>query len=134
MTQRFIEKGYKIVNHTEKADIYIVNTCTVTNMSDRKSRQMLRKVKELNENAIIIACGCYVQVAKNELKQMPEIDLAIGNNEKKKIVEIVEKYLKEAKHKNIEIEDVMYQKEFVDFGEVTYTEKTRAVIKIQDRL
>ncbi len=134
MTQRFIEKGYKIVNHTEKADIYIVNTCTVTNMSDRKSRQMLRKVKELNENAIIIACGCYVQVAKNELNQMPEIDLAIGNNEKKKIVEIVEKYLKEAKHKNIEIEDVMYQKEFVDFGEVTYTEKTRAVIKIQDRL
>ena len=134
MTQRFIEKGYKIVNHTEKADIYIVNTCTVTNMSDRKSRQMLRKVKELNENAIIIACGCYVQVAKNELNQMPEIDLAIGNNEKKKIVEIVEKYLKEAKHENIEIEDVMYQKEFVDFGEVTYTEKTRAVIKIQDRL
>ena len=134
MTQRFIEKGYKIVNHTEKADIYIVNTCTVTNMSDRKSRQMLRKVKELNENAIIIACGCYVQVAKNELNQMPEIDLAIGNNEKKKIVEIVEKYLKEAKHKNIEIEDVMYHKEFVDFGEVTYTEKTRAVIKIQDRL
>ena len=134
MTQNFIEKGYKIVNHTEKADIYIVNTCTVTNMSDRKSRQMLRKVKELNENAIIIACGCYVQVAKNELNQMPEIDLAIGNNEKKKIVEIVEKYLKEAKHKNIEIEDVMYQKEFVDFGEVTYTEKTRAVIKIQDRL
>ena len=134
MTQRFIEKGYKIVNHTEKADIYIVNTCTVTNMSDRKSRQMLRKVKELNENAIIIACECYVQVAKNELNQMPEIDLAIGNNEKKKIVEIVEKYLKEAKHENIEIEDVMYQKEFVDFGEVTYTEKTRAVIKIQDRL
>lgn len=134
MTQNFIEKGYKIVNHTEKADIYIVNTCTVTNMSDRKSRQMLRKVKELNENAIIIACGCYVQVAKNELNQMPEIDLAIGNNEKKKIVEIAEKYLKEAKHENIEIEDVMYQKEFVDFGEVTYTEKTRAVIKIQDRL
>ena len=75
MTQQFIEKGYKIVDHTKKADIYVVNTCTVTNMSDRKSRQMLRRVKELNKEAMIIACGCYVQVAKEEIEKIKEIDI-----------------------------------------------------------
>ena len=66
MSQKLIEEGYKIVEHTQKADIYIINTCTVTNMSDRKSRQMIRRAKEINPEAIIIAVGCYVQVAKKE--------------------------------------------------------------------
>lgn len=131
MIQKFVESGYKVVEHHEVADIYVVNTCTVTNMSDRKSRQMLRRVKELNPNAIIVACGCYVQVAKEEVEKIEEIDLVLGNNEKKEIVEYIEKYINE-NEKQIEIEDVMYQKEFVDFGTVTYTEKTRAVIKVQD--
>lgn len=131
MIQQFIEKAYKIVEHTEKADIYIVNTCTVTNMSDRKSRQMLRRVKELNTDAIVIACGCYAQVAKEELEKIEEIDLVLGNNEKKDIVQHVEKYLK-SKIPEIQAEDVMEQREFVEFGDVTFTEKTRAVIKIQD--
>lgn len=131
MTQKFIESGYEVVSHHEKADIYIVNTCTVTNMSDRKSRQMLRRVKDLNKNSIVVACGCYVQVAKDELEKIEEIDIVLGNNEKNNIVEYVENYIKENR-KNIQIEDVMYQKEFVDFGDVTYTEKTRAVIKVQD--
>ena len=158
MTQQFIEKGYEVLDHTQKANIYIVNTCTVTNMSDRKSRQMLRRVKELSKEAIIVACGCYAQVAKEELEKIEEINLVLGNNEKKDIVEYVEKYIKnqiskksqedkryiEIKNakvqqitktqKNIEtqIEDVMNQKEFVEFGDITFTEKTRAVIKIQD--
>ena len=131
MTQQFIEKGYKIVEHTEKADIYIVNTCTVTNMSDRKSRQMLRREKELNKDAIIVACGCYAQTAKEELEQMEEIDLVLGNNEKKDIVKYVEKYI-ESKLPETKTEDVMQQKEFIEFGDVIFTEKTRAVIKIQD--
>ena len=131
MTQKFIEKGYEIVEHHQKADIYVINTCTVTNMSDRKSRQMLRRVKELNNKAIVVACGCYAQVAKTELEKIEEIDLILGNNEKKEIVKYVEEYIENHK-KQIEIEDVMYQKEFVDFGDVTYTEKTRAVIKVQD--
>ena len=80
MTQQFIEKGYEVVDHTQKADIYIVNTCTVTNMSDRKSRQMLRRVKELNKEAIVVACGCYAQVAKEELEKIEEINLVLGNN------------------------------------------------------
>ena len=131
MIQEFIQKGYEIVEHTKKADIYIVNTCTVTNMSDRKSRQMLRRVRELNKNSIVVACGCYVQVAKKEIEKIEEIDLLIGNNEKKNIVGIIEKYIKENK-KQEKMEDVMRQVEFVDFGDVTYTEKTRAVIKVQD--
>ena len=131
MTQQFIEKGYEIVEHTKKADIYIVNTCTVTNMSDRKSRQMLRRVKDLNKEAIIVACGCYAQVAKEDLEKIEEINLVLGNNEKKNIVEYVEKYIK-SKIPEVQTEDVMNQKEFVEFGDVTYSDKTRAVIKIQD--
>ena len=131
MTQQFLQKGYKVVEHTEKADIYIVNTCTVTNMSDRKSRQMLRKVKELNHKSIVVACGCYVQVARKEIEKIEEIDLVLGNNEKKEIVEIIERYEEENK-KHIQMEDVMQQKEYVELGEITYTEKTRAVIKVQD--
>ncbi len=137
MTQQFIEKGYTVVDHTKKADIYIVNTCTVTNMSDRKSRQMLRRVKELNKEAIVVACGCYAQVAKEELEKIKEINLALGNNEKKDIVEHIETYIKSKNPEKqtileIQTEDVMKQKEFVEFGDITFTEKTRAVIKIQD--
>ena len=74
MIQKFEEAGYEIVDFEEYADVYVINTCTVTNMSDRKSRQYLRKSKEKNENAIIVAVGCYVQVAKEELEQFPEIE------------------------------------------------------------
>ena len=137
MTQQFIENDYEVVDHTQKADIYIVNTCTVTNMSDRKSRQMLRRVKELNKEAIIVACGCYAQVAKEELEKIEEINLVLGNNEKKDIVEYVETYIKSKNTEKqtipkVQTEDVMNQKEFVEFGNITFTEKTRAVIKIQD--
>ncbi len=132
MAEQFIKSGYEVIEPDNKADIYVVNTCTVTNMSDRKSRQALRKVKEENPHAIIIACGCYAQVAKNELEDMQEIDLVLGNNEKKTIVEYVEKFIEEKHKLEIDIEDVMYKKEYVDFGDITYTEKTRAVIKVQD--
>ena len=131
MAEQFMEQGYELVEKQEIADICIVNTCTVTNMSDRKSRQMLRRVKEINPNAIVVACGCYAQVAKDELEKMEEIDIVLGNNEKKDIVKYVEKYNAE-KNKIEELEDVMKTNEFVDFGDVTFTEKTRAVIKVQD--
>lgn len=131
MAQEFIEKGYEVVEYTKKADIYVINTCTVTNMSDRKSRQMLRRVKELNENAIVVACGCYAQIVKDSLEKIDNVDIILGNNEKKNIVEYVEKYIENSK-KIIEVEDIMQQKEFTDFGDVIYTEKTRAVVKVQD--
>ena len=136
MAQKFLEKGYEAIeenseNHNEKADICIINTCTVTNMSDRKSRQMLRRMKEKNPSTIVVAVGCYAQVAKKELAKIPEIDLVLGNNEKVEIVKHVEEYINNHIN-NVELDDVMYSKEFSDFGDVTYTEKTRAVIKIQD--
>ena len=75
MAQKFVANGYEIVEFDEYADVYIVNTCTVTNIADRKSRQMLRRAKEINKDATLVACGCYAQVAKEELKKIPEIDL-----------------------------------------------------------
>ena len=132
MLQKFVEAGYEAIDFEEKADIYIINTCTVTNMSDKKSRQMIRRAKHLNNNAIIVAVGCYAQIAKNEIeKDIPEIDLVLGTNEKNNIVKYIEEYINN--NKNVEnISDVMHQKEFLDFGKVTYTEKTRAVVKVQD--
>lgn len=134
MSQKFIKSGYEIVEHNEKADIYIINTCTVTNMSDRKSRQVLRRAKEINPEAVIVACGCYVQVSREEVEKIKEIDLILGNNEKNDIVNIIERYQKDNKdnNKKVEIEDIMQQKEFLDFGDISYTQKTRAVIKVQD--
>ncbi len=131
MRQQFMKKGYEIVEPTNQADIYIVNTCTVTNMSDRKSRQMLRRVKELNSEAIVVACGCYVQVAKEEIEKIKEIDLALGNNEKREIVDIIEKYVQKNR-RYTQVQDVMHQKEYIELGKITDTEKTRAVIKVQD--
>ena len=131
MEQQFIKKGYEVIDNTEKANIYVINTCTVTNMAERKSRQMLRRVKDINKSALLVVCGCYAQVAKDELEKIPEIDIILGINEKNNIVEIVEEYIKEHEVKE-KISDVSIQSEFLDFGDVTYTEKNRAVIKVQD--
>ena len=131
MIQRFKECGYDIVEFEEKADIYVINTCTVTNMSDRKSRQFLRQAKKNNPDSVVVAVGCYVQVSKEELEQIPEIDLTLGTNDKVEIVNHVENFIKE-KTKKVLAENIIYEANFEDFGTVTYTEKTRAVIKVQD--
>ncbi|MFR5765068.1 MAG: tRNA (N(6)-L-threonylcarbamoyladenosine(37)-C(2))-methylthiotransferase MtaB [Clostridia bacterium] len=131
MTQKFIEKGYEVVQVEEKADVYIINTCTVTNMADRKSRQMLRRVKQINPNSVVVATGCYAQVSKDELEQIEDIDLVLGINEKNNIVEYVNGYLN-TRTKYSETSDVLHQSDFLDFGTVTHMEKTRAVIKVQD--
>lgn len=94
MQQLFQKKGYEIVAFDEKADIYIVNTCTVTNIADRKSRQMLHKAKALNPDAVVVACGCYVETGKN-IAGDDSIDIAIGNKDKDNAVLIVEKYIDE---------------------------------------
>ncbi len=129
--QKFIQNGYEIVDFDKKSDIYVVNTCTVTNMADKKSRQMLRRVKELNPKSVLVAVGCYAQVAKEELEKIPEIDLILGVNEKNNIIDYVENEISNNEKLSV-VSDVLHQKEFLDFGTVTYTEKTRAVIKVQD--
>ncbi len=131
MEQKFIENGYSAAKSGDIADIYVVNTCSVTNVAERKSRQMMRRAKQINPSAIIVVCGCYAQVAKEEIEKMPEVDIVIGINEKNNIVSIVEEFIKE-KEKITLVEDVSNQKEFLDFGSTTYTEKNRAVIKVQD--
>lgn len=133
MAQKFLDAGYQVSENNSEGvpDICIINTCTVTNISDRKSRQMLRKMKDKNKKTIVVAVGCYAQVAKQELNNMPEIDLVLGNNEKKDVVKYVEDYITENK-KDIEIDDVMKSVEFSEFGDITFSEKTRAVVKIQD--
>lgn len=130
MEQKFIQAGYKIVKFNEKADIYVINTCTVTNMSDKKSRQMIRKAKQLNKDAIVVAVGCYVQTAKEKLENIEELDLILGNNEKKDIV----KYVEEHKNgtKQIKYNDVLHQEEYDEYGFITHIEQTRAIVKIQD--
>lgn len=130
MEQKFIQAGYEIVGFTEIADIYVINTCTVTNMSDKKSRQMIRKAKQLNENAIVVAVGCYVQTAKEQLENIKELDLILGNNEKKDIVKYIEKYRKG--EKQIKYNDVLHQDEYDEYGFVTHIEQTRAIVKVQD--
>lgn len=132
MMQKFKENNYEIVDANDDiSDICVINTCTVTNMSDRKSRHSIRRVKEKNHNAIIIATGCYAQNSKKELEAMSEIDIILGNEEKKNIVGYVEKYIEE-KNKIVLVNDISNSKEFEDMGAISYTEKTRAVIKVQD--
>lgn len=129
MKQKFIEKDYKIVEFEDVADVYVVNTCTVTNMSDRKSRQIIRRAKESNQNSLLVVTGCYAQVAKDELEKIEDVDIVIGNQEKKDIVTFVEEKQKEKIEK---VSDILYEKSFAEFGSSTYTDKTRAVIKVQD--
>lgn len=132
MAEQFIDNNYEIVKFEEFADVYIINTCTVTNMSDRKSRQIIRRAKQINPNSILVATGCYAQTAQEELEKITDIDLIVGNTEKKDIVKIVEDYKNNKNIERVRMSDINKQKEFVDFGNVTYTEKTRAVIKVQD--
>lgn len=171
MEQSFKNAGYDI-DENKKPDIYVVNTCSVTSVAERKSRQMIRRAKELNKDAIVVVCGCYSQVAKSEIEKIDDVNIIIGINEKNKIVEIVEDYIK--KHRKLkcnlekrddinnfkkyadknnlakcdgiekldkiefkdikceEVSDVMHDDKFLDFGTTTYTELTRAYIKIQD--
>ncbi len=131
MAQKFLDNNYEICEIEDNPDIIIVNTCTVTNIADRKSRQLLRKAKETNPNAVVVACGCYVQVAKDKVDSIEEIDISIGNSEKKDIVSIVENYIYQNEKIN-KIFDVNKEKEFSEMGLITFTEKTRATIKIQD--
>ena len=130
--QELLEKsGYEIVPFKEGADIYIINTCTVTNMADRKSRQMLHKAKKMNPEAIVVACGCYVQ-AQAEKGNVDEcIDIVIGNNKKKDIATILEEY-EESRQPKQEILDINHTKEYEDMNLSKTAEHTRAYLKVQD--
>ena len=128
MQEMLSAAGYEIVPFKEGADIYIINTCTVTNMADRKSRQMLHKAKKMNPDAIVVGCGCYVQAKGEEAD--PCIDIVVGNNRKKDIVEILKEYSGEKK--DMELIDINHTNEYEALTLTKTAEHTRAYIKVQD--
>ena len=136
--QELMQKaGYSIVDFDDKADIYVVNTCSVTNMADRKSRQMLHKAKKDNPDAVIVAVGCYVQAAAKSIKQDEKIDIIIGNNMKNKIADIINDYYEHQDPNTVDISgdfvlDISKIKEYEEFRVLKHKEHTRAFIKIQD--
>ncbi|PKM96188.1 MAG: tRNA (N(6)-L-threonylcarbamoyladenosine(37)-C(2))-methylthiotransferase MtaB [Firmicutes bacterium HGW-Firmicutes-1] len=127
----FQQRGYEVVDFHESADICIINTCTVTNIADKKSRKMLSKGKSLNPSAIVVAMGCYAQMAENKLRDKEEIDLIIGNTKKNQVVDVVEDYIRE--HKKISlIEDMRHDVPYEEMWISKIEDKKRAHIKIQD--
>lgn len=130
MTQLLEKNGYEIVAFSEKADVYIVNTCSVTNVADRKSRQMLHKAKAKNPEAVVVATGCYVQTATEKVKEDLSIDIVIGNNKKKDIVKILDDYFQ--KKEDMHVIDINHTEEYENLEISTVTEHTRAHMKIQD--
>lgn len=121
--------GAILVEFHEVADIYVVNTCSVTNMADRKSRQMLHRAKKNNPEAVVVAAGCYAQTAEEDAMRENGVDVVIGNNQKKQIVEILENYMAGVENKRLEIgKETEYEELSLD----TQVEHTRAYIKIQD--
>lgn len=123
--------GYDIVDFKERADVYIINTCSVTNMADRKSRQMIHRARKKNPDAVVVAAGCYVQAAENELKEKGIADVLIGNNKKKDIVRILEEYFQKGE-KTAEVLDTSCTNEYESLTIHKTSEHTRAYIKIQD--
>ena len=131
MQQLLEDAGYEIVPFREGADVYIINTCSVTNVADRKSRQMLHRAKKMNPSAAVVAVGCYVQAAGAELKKDKAVDLIVGNNQKKDLVQILDDYF--ADHENSgEILDIGHSQEYEELHIRRIADHTRAFIKVQD--
>lgn len=130
MQQMLEEAGYETVPFAPGADVYIINTCTVTSIADRKSRQMLHKAKKMNPRAVVVAVGCYVQASKEELEADEAVDLVIGNNRKKDIVKILEEYEKSRAEEFVI--DVNHTGEYENLSITRTAEHTRAYIKVQD--
>ncbi len=130
MLQALRQKGYQIVPFDEKADVYIVNTCTVTGIADRKSRQMLHRAKKTNPEGIVVAVGCYVQSDTQAVEADSAVDLLVGNNRKKDLADILERYLEGAAQESVI--DINHTSEYEEMRLTSTTEHTRAYIKIQD--
>ena len=131
MRESFVSAGYDIVDFKELADVYVINTCTVTNIADRKSRQMLHQAKKRNPEAIIAAVGCYVQASEEALLEDSSVDIVVGNNKKSDIVTLVERY-QESRNKEELVVDINQEREYENLMVSSTMDKTRVFIKIQD--
>nr|WP_304052259.1 tRNA (N(6)-L-threonylcarbamoyladenosine(37)-C(2))-methylthiotransferase MtaB [Enterocloster clostridioformis] len=133
MQQQLAERGYEIVPFDQKADVYIINTCSVTNIADRKSRQMLHRAKKLNPEAVVVAAGCYVQVASDALKEDNSVDIIIGNNNKARLADILEEYMRDRQvDEEGYVLDIARAEEYEELHVSRLGEHTRAFIKVQD--
>lgn len=131
MAEKFVREGYEVVDFNEKADVYVINTCSVTNMGDKKSRQIIGKARRLNEEAIIAAVGCYSQIAPGEVSSIEGVDVVLGTRNKGDIVYYVNK-AKDEQKQQIEVGEVLKNREFENLSIEDYQDKTRAFLKIQD--
>ncbi|MDY4252914.1 tRNA (N(6)-L-threonylcarbamoyladenosine(37)-C(2))-methylthiotransferase MtaB [Clostridium sp.] len=131
MAEKFIREGYEVVEASEKADVYVINTCTVTNMGDKKSRQIINRARRLNENSIIAVVGCYSQIAPKEVSEIPGVDVVLGTRNKGDVVYYVNKARDEGKSQ-VHVEGVLKNKKFEELNIEEYQDKTRAFLKIQD--
>lgn len=129
MEELFRQAGYEVGHFDEFADVYVINTCTVTNMSDKKSRQLIRKSKRINPDAIIAVAGCYSQTSPEEILDIEEVDIVMGTNDRNKIVEVVESHMDS---KICTVDDIMKVKEFEEMTLSNMNERTRAFLKIQE--
>ncbi|NLP47242.1 MAG: tRNA (N(6)-L-threonylcarbamoyladenosine(37)-C(2))-methylthiotransferase MtaB [Epulopiscium sp.] len=127
----FEKEGYKSVPFDDKADIYVINTCTVTNVGDKKSRQMIRRAHKKNPQAIIIVVGCYAQIAPKEIAQIEGVNMIIGTNQRNQIVRLLQEYEKK-QNVMIQVNDIMKVRDFEEMNISTVQEKTRAYLKIQE--
>ncbi|MBP3753763.1 MAG: tRNA (N(6)-L-threonylcarbamoyladenosine(37)-C(2))-methylthiotransferase MtaB [Lachnospiraceae bacterium] len=132
MMQNAQEEGYEIVRFSQFSDIYVINTCTVTNIADRKSRQMLHKVRKLNPDAVVVAVGCYVQTGKEALLKDPLVDICIGNNHKGELVKILADFFENQKKKTAIIDDLGIPSDYEKMTLDTVTDRVRTFVKIQD--
>ena len=131
MTGAFISAGYELVSFDETADVYVINTCTVTNMGDRKSRQFIRRALEKNPDAFIAVVGCYAQISPEKVQEIPGVKLIVGTNERANIVNLVEEAKSEPGTVN-KVKSIMEVYEFEDLGLSEYKGRTRAFVKIQE--
>ena len=133
MKELLIDEGWEIVDFTEKADVYVINTCSVTNMADRKSRQMIRRARRKTADAVIVACGCYVQNEKGQEDALSQADILIGNNRKKDIALILEDHFRKKEKKEMFfVDDIMKEKDYESLSLSRVEGHTRAFLKIQD--
>jgi len=131
MTEKFIKEGYEVTSFDEFSDVYVINTCTVTNMGDKKSRQMISRARRKNPEAIIAVVGCYSQIASEEISQIEGVDVVLGSRNKGEIVYWVNRAREERKQ-IVEVSDVLKNKQFEELSIEEYQDKTRAFLKIQD--
>ena len=131
MAEKFIKDGYEVVDYSDFADVYVINTCTVTNMGDKKSRQIINRAKKENSEAIVAVVGCYSQIATNEDSSIDSVDVVLGTRNKGDIVYYVNK-ARETQEKQVVVNEVLRNKVFEDLDIEEYQDKTRAFLKIQD--